>query len=96
MKIQALYLLLCFFAFADSGIAQNEKADSLKAVIPSLQEDTTKVDALLDLSSNLFRTHPDTAIIYAEQAKDLAEKLDYHEGLGYALKNIGLVLLCQE
>lgn len=90
MKIQASFILLFFFFFIDFGSAQNDKADSLKAVISALHEDTTKVDALLDLSSNVFYTHPDTAIIYAEQAKILAEKIDYQKGLGYALKNIGL------
>lgn len=71
-------------------LAQNAKADSLKAIIATMREDTAKVNALLDLSSSVFRSEPDTAIIYAEQGIQLAKQLQFQKGIGYALKNIGL------
>ena len=91
MKTQASSLFKLFF-FLLPGLcwSQSEKIDSLKTAIPNQKADSTKVDALLDLSNLLFRTEPDSAIIYAEQAKRLASKIDYQKGLGYALKNIGL------
>lgn len=55
-----------------------------------MPEDTAKVNRLLDLSSAVFRSKPDTAIVYAKQAAALARQLDDQKGLGYALKNIGL------
>ena len=55
-----------------------------------MPEDTAKVDALLELSTILFRAKPDSAIVYGEQARDMAQRLQYSKGLGYALKNIGL------
>ena len=90
MKIQAIFLHFLLLLLPIICLTQNPKADSLKLVIPTLQEDTSKVDALLDLSANIFRTQPDSAIIYANQAKTLAEQINYPKGLGYALKNIGL------
>ena len=71
-------------------LSQNSKADSLKVIVANMQEDTNKVNLLLDLCRTVFRSEPDTAIFYAEQAIDLAESLGYQQGLGYALKNVGL------
>ncbi|MCO6489527.1 MAG: tetratricopeptide repeat protein [Phaeodactylibacter sp.] len=70
--------------------AQNARADSLKAAIADMGEDTVKVEVLLELSSAVFRSDPDTAIVYANQAMELSKRLNYPKGLGYALKNMGL------
>lgn len=78
-------LLLPFF-----GSGQESSEDSLKTAISTLPSDTTKVNALLDLSLRFFRSKPDTAINYAIQAIELAQKLDFKPGLAYAYKNIGL------
>ena len=45
---------------------------------------------MLELSSMVFGTQPDTTIHYALEAIDLAKKLYFQRGLAYALKNIGL------
>ena len=69
---------------------QNTKIDSLKKTIAELPADTNKVNALLELSTTVFGTQPDTAIIYATQALGLSQQLNFKKGEGYALKNIGL------
>lgn len=83
-------ILILSTAFPAGFFAQTAQADSLKALISGMQEDTVKVNALLDLCTNVFRSSPDTALVYARQAVGLAERLDFQKGLGYALKNIGL------
>jgi adenylate cyclase len=88
-KILLVYLLfflpcLCF--------AQQNPIDSLKKIIAGNANDTTKVNALIEIS-NKYRgeSSMDTALIYANEAKELAEKIEYPRGLGYSLKAIGLV-----
>ena len=83
-----LPLLLLFLAMTLSG--QDTRADSLKAVLESLGEDTKRVDALNALANELYRANPDDAIRSAAEARNLAEKLNYPEGEALAFKNIGL------
>lgn len=90
MKTYYQSALILIFLFPYFVFSQNNKIDSLRNAIPAMQEDTAKVDALLDLSSALFRSQPDTAIIFAQQAIELAQTINYPKGYGYALKNIGL------
>lgn len=52
--------------------------------------DTTLVNTLLQESRDHFGTDPEKALLLAVQAKDLAEKISFTRGLGYALKNIGI------
>jgi adenylate cyclase len=87
-RIFLLMFLLIIWNFCS---AQENKSDSLKKIIELAPNDTAKVDLLLALSKSYFSTDPTAAIFYAEKAKTLGEKLNYQKGIGYALKNIGLV-----
>ena len=84
------FLLILSASFPVASFTQTSQADSLKAAIAAMPEDTSRVNALLSLSTSLFRSEPDTAIVYARRAQQLAEQLNFSKGLGYALKNIGL------
>lgn len=83
-----LYLLLAFVCFA--GYSQNRTIDSLIVILETTKDDTTRVELLLSLSRNLYIAQPEEAIRFANDAKNLAEELNYQKGLAYALKNIGL------
>ncbi len=52
--------------------------------------DTAMINSLLNQSKEMFGESPERAVILAQQAKDLAEKVGFTEGLAYAYKNIGL------
>lgn len=69
---------------------QGNATDSLKSVLTTLGDDTTKVNVLLEIGSQLFRSQPDEAIRYSEDAIALSEKVNFPKGQAYALKNIGL------
>ena len=69
---------------------QNNQIDSLKSIVEKANEDTAKVNTLLALSGKLLRTDPESTIRYSLQAKELAEKLEFHSGLAYALKSVGM------
>jgi class 3 adenylate cyclase len=84
-------VFICFvgvLACTVTGFAQQPKIDSLQQVISSAKEDTTKVKTLIELSKQ-FKSG-DTARIYLEQAKELAEKLKFPKGSALAYKNIGI------
>jgi signal transduction histidine kinase/CheY-like chemotaxis protein len=86
-------VVLCIFAFSYLGthaFAQDEKIDSLRNLLKTANEDTIKVNILLDISKRLYSLDPDESIQLANQANDLAEKSGFKKGVAYALKNIGL------
>lgn len=70
--------------------AQTNEVDSMLSAIKLAPGDTNKVNSLIDLSIILRGTSIDSAIMYAQQAKDLAVKINYPKGQGYALKSIGI------
>ncbi len=90
MKVIRLFAIIKFLLFVTPVYAQNLKIDSLKEEIERQSEDTTKVDALNELSRSLMGVSLPDAIQIAEQASDLAKKLNYKNGNALALKNIGL------
>jgi class 3 adenylate cyclase/tetratricopeptide (TPR) repeat protein len=65
--------------------------DSLKKILTATpQEDSNKVQLLLQLGKKYMETDPNLAIEYAGQAKDAAAKINYKRGMAMALKDIGL------
>ena len=75
--------------------AQGTDTDSLMSLIKNAGEDTVLVNNLISLSGNLYRQSPSEAIQYGIQAREIAERLKYHTGIAYALKNIGMAYFCQ-
>ncbi len=85
-----IFYSLIFFLFSTQCIAQSLKIDSIKKVISGKQEDSTKVNSLLSLSKEFFSISPQETINYAVTARNLAQKLDFKNGLANAYKNIGI------
>ena len=90
LKIFKLLAISIFFSINIPVLALNHQIDSLKGVIDQLPEDTSMVNSLNALSTELANDDPSQSIIYGEKAKALAEKLNFQRGLGYAYKNIGM------
>jgi len=59
------------------------------------REDTAMVNALLQKSKELFSTDQAAALKHAFDAKAMAERIGFQEGVAYALKNVGLVYSMQ-
>lgn len=92
MKINTQKVLLTFlllFQFVCS-YAQNNPADSLKAILESAKADTVKVNALIALSKHYCRTSPKESIQYGQQAKEIAERFGLKKDVALALKYIGM------
>jgi class 3 adenylate cyclase len=95
MKKFVTNLLILLLFNINLGSAQNPETDSLKTLLINANEDTVKVNILIELSRNLFMTDPDTAIQYGVDARELAEKLDFTQGVALAYKYIGMVYYFQ-
>jgi adenylate cyclase len=86
-----------FFLFTVSvfitmyGTAQSNVADSLRKVLAVSKNDTNKVTLLLALSKNSLNQVPETALMYANDAHNLAAELKFTRGKALALKSIGMV-----
>lgn len=69
---------------------QKDQIDSLRLELSSQQEDTNKVNILNELCCKTCELDQyETAHYYAQQAKQLAEKLNFRRGLATCYGNIG-------
>ncbi len=94
MKFCLLTLLILVALGKSSG--QHHIVDSLKRQLSlHQQEDTLRVKLFLQLSSDETYDHPTVAGNYAMEAKTLAEKLNYQEGLALAYRLMGLAFWSQ-
>ncbi len=90
MKRNSIYCIILIF-YALNGLAQDRKdVVELKLQLKVQANDTIKVNTLLEIGSQLFRTHPDSSMVYSNLAIKLASELDFKKGLAYAHKNMGL------
>jgi two-component system NtrC family sensor kinase len=85
-----LIFFFCSILFFSNCFSQDRETDSLILLLKNTKEDSARVDILNKIAARYLNTSPDTTIIYATQAKQLAEDISYTPGLAYALKNIGL------
>ena len=83
------FIILVFFTL--NAFGQNGKSvEELKFQLTEQINDSTKVNTLLDIGSQLFRTQPDSSMIYSGEAIELAAAINFKKGLAYAHKNMGL------
>ena len=81
-------ILLCF---ALNSFGQNSNSvEELKRLVAEQSNDSTKVNTLLDIGSQLLRSQPDSTIVYSRKAIAIATEIDFKKGLAYAHKNMGL------
>ncbi len=90
MKYLVLVLILLVVGPSLPLPAQKDSTDGLQKLVQHSANDTIKVNALIELAGNYYRTDPEKAIDYGTHARDLAEKLDFQRGMAYALKSIGM------
>lgn len=96
MKGKIAHIILIIFCCAGSSLsAQDRIPDSLKAALSVTNEDTLRVEILLNLSKYYLNSSTEVAKKYGVQALDLAQKLNFHPGRALALKNIGIAYYLQ-
>jgi tetratricopeptide (TPR) repeat protein len=78
---------------SSNSLAQKEglaRIDSLLAALSQAQEDSNKVNLLVELGFTSYSVTPDNGIRYGLQALALAEKLEWQTGIARANATIGL------
>jgi tetratricopeptide (TPR) repeat protein len=87
------YVLFLFIVYSSSFIAlnaQNIAIDSLFSVLKTQKEDTNRVKTLNAIATDFYSVKPDSAILFAQQAINIAVKLGYTKGVADAYNNIGI------
>ena len=87
-RTRAFYFIFLFL-LTFIGVAQNPETEKIKGLIPSLNEDSVKVNTLIELGIANLNTDIVEAFKYGEQARVLAEKINYIKGKGFSYKLIG-------
>ncbi len=85
MKGKAVMIFIFFWMQVIYLFAQPKAME-----INGTSADTARVSQLLNSSKEQLSVDPQKAIVLAEQAKVLAEKVNFLQGKAFALKNIGL------
>jgi len=83
-------LTIFFFLITVSTVAQDRFADSLKKVIESLPDDTSKIRALNELSKSYAFTEPENALNFSSITIRLAKRIGDKRGEAEALKWSGI------
>jgi two-component system, sensor histidine kinase and response regulator len=89
------YRFLCavvFVVITLEGFSQPNKVDSLESLVRSVPSDTTKVWLLNQLVDALREKDNNKAHVYTKEASELAELLNYKNGLALSLENLGWIL----
>lgn len=86
-------ILLIFVFFASLANSQGLKPDSLKKLVANSNGDTSMIKTLNLLAYELRNRQPDSAVIFAERALLLSEKLDYPQGFAPGLMAKAVALL---
>ena len=83
-------LFICFFFWAALLQAQEARLDSLRHLLDQETQDERRVDLLNEMAVLVLTSSPEDAIDLSTEARTIAEKANYQEGLALALKNMGI------
>ena len=89
MRLLSIFLL-CQILWLGSVRAQTAEIDSLKKAVETLDEDTSKVNTLIALSSQYLNIDLQEAIRYGTEAITLSEKIFFRKGEAFGYKAVGL------
>jgi len=84
-----------FSIFTTSLHAQNAKIDSLLKILPTLSQDTNRVNVLNELSWEFHRIDIEETLCYGNQSLELAKSINFPKGKGRALNLSAIALSTQ-
>ena len=74
-----------------AGFGQSKQIDSLSKALSVATDDKNKVMLLSDIGYYSRFSNPDTALVIARRALELAKKINYAQGESNALSSIGAI-----
>ena len=87
-KVKSLYFLVILFLSLFINAQNPELINRLKNKIATTKNDTDKIIGLVNLSNNLSNSEFNNAIQYANQALELANKINYVKGKSNAYNSL--------
>ena len=90
MKKLISILIVCFVLTGYSKAQLSPMIDSLLVKLNSTQSDTSRVNILNQIASEVFYVNPDDIKSYADQALELSESIGYKRGIAQAYNNLGI------
>lgn len=90
MKFLHALVFISLFCLPEILHAQENQIDSLIKVMEKLSYDSSRVNALNNISKKYFTTNPELSIFYGLQSSALAKKINFKRGLAIAYKNTGI------
>lgn len=91
LRIASRIFIFCCFLLPVLSPAQTHIIDSLKNILREPAEDSNRVKTLNSLSWALRSSDPSSATKYAEQARDMAERVHFDRGRGDAFSHLGVI-----
>ena len=100
MKFCFKYILILVFLLGLLSLScaqgKNRVIDSLKNILQTQKDDSTRINILNTLSEQLkISGYYDSSLFYAEKGEVLAEKIGLKKGSARALRNIGIIYFHQ-
>jgi two-component system NtrC family sensor kinase len=89
MKLFFLSFLMAFLSGSFCFAQSRQEIDSLKHELSIAKHDTSRVLIMVDLAANYQNTNPDSALMYGQQALDLAQKIKFLRGQARAFHRLG-------
>ena len=90
--MKLLTLILFFALLGRIGFGQSrQEVDSLRHKLAIAKHDTNRVLILVELAGKYQNANPDSALIYGQQALDLAQKIKFLRGEARAFLTLGVV-----
>lgn len=90
INLNSIYFII-FICFTLNSFGQNgQSVEELKRFVAEQANDSTKVNTLLEIGSQLYGSQPDSSIVYSRKAIAIATEINFKKGLAYAYKNMGL------
>jgi len=90
MRANFLILGILILFCTSAKCQDSEEIKDLMEALENAPEDSIKVNGLIELSKLYVGSDLQSAIKYGTEARDLAEKIGFQKGLGYAYKAIGI------
>ncbi len=88
-----IFIAVILFSFLSIfGFAQNKLTDSLRHLLKTTKQDTSRVLTTIDMALQFRNTSPDSTIYYCEQALALSKRINFKRGEAYALTTMGLAM----
>ncbi len=91
MNYRIIVLLGLFVFYFQLGAQEKRNVDSLYKRLAAAKSDTLRANLLTDISTQLYRNYPDSAMALAKRVFELSSNSNYKMGKGRAFYCMGLV-----